>query len=149
VFYNEDYEKELINSNKKMIVEKAVELNYKIKIIDNINKIYYENEIIYIPKSVNDVLFIDEDFNFLRFNGFIYKVWYLCKNKKYKIYTTNLYEKIFGIEIKDIRFKKKVLSKVLNLKSLKEINDKEQKYYKISSSRYKGYDNKYKEYSDK
>lgn len=149
MFYNEDYEKELINSNKKMIVEKAVELNYKIKIIDNINKIYYENEIIYIPKSVNDVLFIDEDFNFLRFNGFIYKVWYLCKNKKYKIYTTNLYEKIFGIEIKDIRFKKKVLSKVLNLKSLKEINDKEQKYYKISSSRYKGYDNKYKEYSDK
>lgn len=115
-----------------------MKLNYKIKSALNIrdNKVKFKDNIIYIPIDF-DVNFFDKySMKFLKYNGYIYKVWYLCKNKEYKIYVTNAYTDIFGVKLTDIKFKK-TLSKVFSKEALHKMNEKSQKFYRISSSRYK------------
>ena len=139
LFLDNIHESAVIKANRNFIEGKVVKLNYKVKAALNINdkKVKCVNNVIYIPVDFDNMFFDNNDMKFIKYEGYIFKVWYLCKDKEYDIYVTLNYSDIFGVLLKDKKFKKKVIEKVFNKDTLAKMYDRSQKYYKISSSRYK------------
>jgi len=143
IFSTNVIKSDTVKSETNFIVGNAVKLNYKIKsALDvNVETVKFKDNIIYIPVDFDANFFDENSMKLLKYNNYIYKVWYLCKNKKYKIYVTEAYFDIFGIPLEEEK-RKKMIEKVFNKEALNKMYEKSQKYYKISSSRYKRSDDK-------